>query len=66
MDEATLITKIIAEAQQIIAEALQYGSPAHAYQEIDELVSHYIATYPTIITHADDFSRRVHEALFGQ
>lgn len=65
MNEDTLLQQAINEAKRVVNEAMQFGSPAHAYQEMDELLAWYINQYPTRIPSPDLFIQQVHEAVFG-
>ncbi|MDX2077626.1 MAG: hypothetical protein SFZ02_14450 [bacterium] len=65
MDDASLLAQIIAEAKVIYASIAPFASPAHVYQEIDDLVTAYQHQYPTIITNIAQFTERVMAGLFG-
>lgn len=63
MDYEAILSEAIAEAKKLYAEIALFGSPAHIYQELDELVDFYIRQYPTIITDVDAFKQKVENSL---
>ena len=65
MDYASLLTKIITEAKVLYAEIAPFASPAHVYQEIDDLVTAYQHQYPSIITNIAQCTEQVMAGLFG-
>lgn len=63
MDYNAILSEAIAEAKKLYAEVSLYGSPAHIYQELEELLDFYIHQYPTIITDISTFKQQVENSL---
>ena len=63
MDYHAILNKAIAEAKKLYAEVSLYGSPAHIYQELEELLDFYIHQYTTIITNISAFKQQVENSL---
>jgi hypothetical protein len=66
MDYASLLAQIIREAKVLYTEIAPFTSPAHVYQEIDNLVTAYQHQYPSIITNIAQCTEQVMAGLFGE